>query len=555
MPDDNKPKRDQLAQEPVPLSQRIPYALITWVIVAIILFWVGQNVVTMQDQERFPGDFELVLEETEAENTVNLLLVAGTFEYNVDTAVSTPVETGTFTDGGESYVASQLFASVDFLTEVRIEPQTITVVYEGDMEAEQVISRLRRPVNNAVVTDRDTITSAVGEEANTIVFTTTAEQFEYGQYTPTLVPQREEYATHEAAEKGSPLAQFITQRINVVQGLVIEPERVIVTYGEGTAVNPMIERVTNALNDFHPRASLRPNLWLLTLGLSPERIIDVGPFDTGLPLVLYALLFAIIEGALFYFWHNREEKLLRPLIRVVGIFFLFWSIFGHEPLWDFILHWMFPTSRQLIHPNATVIEFTAQHLELVFVSSLITIPAGLFFGILVTREEFRQLLPLVNNLVNSGQTVPTIAIVAIMAPIIGFGFWPAIIALVAYGLLPVVRNTIAGIEAVSDFIIDSARGMGMTPGQILFQIELPIASSIIMAGIRTSMVINIGTATLGAFVGSGGLGTPIASGLSMTVDAFILLGAIPAALLAILVDYILGRIEYVITPRGLQIET
>ncbi len=202
-----------------------------------------------------------------------------------------------------------------------------------------------------------------------------------------------------------------------------------------------------------------------------------------------------------------------------------------------------------------VIEFAAQHLELVIVSSLITIPAGLIFGILVTRDDFRELLPLVNNLVNSGQTVPTIAIVAFMAPIIGFGFWPAIVALIAYGLLPVVRNTIAGLEAVDDFVIDSARGMGMTPGQILLQIELPIASRVIMAGIRTSMVINVGTATLGAFVGSGGLGTPIASGLAMTVDSFILLGAIPAAILAILIDYVLGRIEYVFTPRGLQIES
>jgi len=184
---------------------------------------------------------------------------------------------------------------------------------------------------------------------------------------------------------------------------------------------------------------------------------------------------------------------------------------------------------------------------------LITVPGGIGIGILVTRERFRELLPLVNNLVNSGQTVPTIAIVAFMAPIIGFGFWPAIIALVAYGLLPVVRNTIAGLEGVDGFTKDSARGMGMTPVQVLMQVELPIAVNVIMAGVRTSMVINVGTATLGAFVGSGGLGTPIASGLAMTVDAFIVLGAIPAAILAILIDYILGRIEFVVTPRGLQI--
>jgi osmoprotectant transport system permease protein len=555
MPDNTKAKRDDLAPEPESLSQRMPVAAIAWVVVALILLFVGQNIVTMQDQERFPSDFEVVSEEADIVNTVSLRLIAGTFEYNIGTAVDTLVETGIFTDGSESFVAGQLFVSLDTVTEVRIEAQTITIFYEGDMEAEQALSRLRRPVNNAVVTDRDTIRGEVGDEPNMLVFTTTDEQYEYGQYTPTLVPEREEYSTREAAENGSPLAQFITEQINAVQGLVIEPDRVIVTYAEGTAVNPMIDRVVEALNDFHPRASLRPNLWLFTLGLSAERIIDVGPFDSGIALVWYALIFSAIEGGLFYFLRDREEKIFRPLIRVVGVFLLFWSIFGHEPLWDFILSWMFPTSRQLVHPNGTVIEFTAQHLELVFVSSLITIPAGLIFGIGVTRDQFRQLLPLVNNLVNSGQTVPTIAIVAIMAPIIGFGFWPAIIALVAYGLLPVVRNAIAGIEAVSDFIIDSARGMGMTPGQILFQIELPIASSIIMAGIRTSMVINIGTATLGAFVGSGGLGTPIASGLSMTVDAFILLGAIPAALLAILVDYILGRIEYVITPRGLQIET
>ena len=148
-----------------------------------------------------------------------------------------------------------------------------------------------------------------------------------------------------------------------------------------------------------------------------------------------------------------------------------------------------------MHPNGTVIEFAAQHLELVFVSSLITIPAGLIFGIVVTRDEFREMLPLVNNLVNSGQTVPTIAIVAFMAPIIGFGFWPAIIALIAYGLLPVVRNTIAGLEAVDDFVINSARGMGMTRRKSCPD-RMPIASNIIMAGIRTSMVINVGTATL-----------------------------------------------------------
>ncbi len=278
------------------------------------------------------------------------------------------------------------------------------------------------------------------------------------------------------------------------------------------------------------------------------------PSGVTMPLFIFTFLFAGVELAMAIAYRGVEEKLVRPLVRSLGVFLVFWSFFGHEPFWDAVLGMIFPRSPQLLHPNTTLIAFAGQHLELVLVASLITISGGLFIGIMVTRESFREFLPLVTNVVNAGQTIPTLAIVAIMAPIIGFGFWPAIIALVAYGLLPVVRNTIAGLESVSPFIKDSARGMGMTPAQILFSIEIPIASRIIMAGVRTSTVIGVGTATLGAFVGSGGLGLPISSGLSMSIDPFILLGALPAALLAILIDYILGRVEYVITPRGLQIE-
>ena len=200
-------------------------------------------------------------------------------------------------------------------------------------------------------------------------------------------------------------------------------------------------------------------------------------------------------------------------------------------------------------------DFTSQHLELVIISSLITVPLGLLIGILVTRKAFREFLPLATNIVNIGQTIPTLAIIALMVPVVGLGFAPALLALILYGLLPVVRNTIVGIEGVDTAIIDAAKGMGLTEAEILFQIELKIASRVIMAGIRTSVVINIGTATLGAFAGSGGLGVPISSGLSSFNNALVFLGAIPAAALAILADYILGRFEYVITPKGLQIES
>ena len=314
---------------------------------------------------------------------------------------------------------------------------------------------------------------------------------------------------------------------------------------------PFEERVRKTYGE---NVSLAPDLWLPTLRADPERLVRVGELDTKLPLASLPFVFGTIELALGAYYARRAKSLILPLIRAAGVFLVLWSFFGHEPFWDFVLHLVFPSSPQLLHPTTTVIQFVSQHLELLVASSLIIIPLGVGLGILITRENFREFLPLVNNLINNGQTVPTLAVIAIVAPVIGFGFWPAILALILYGLLPVVRNTIVGLESVDRFIIESAQGMGMSPSQSLYRIEIPIASQIIMAGIRTSIVINVGTAALGAFIGSGGLGVPIASGLSMTIDPFVLLGALPAALLAILLDYVLGEVELVLTPRGLRIE-
>jgi len=299
-------------------------------------------------------------------------------------------------------------------------------------------------------------------------------------------------------------------------------------------------------------ATLAPNLWLPTVAFDARTILDVGAIDTGVPLALALLVAAALEAALSLL-QRSGSRLVRPLGRAAMIFLTIWSVFGHVPIWDQLLASVFPDRRQLLHPRGTVIEFAGQHLELVLVSSLVTISLGLLLGVLVTRAQFREFLPLVSDLVSAGQTMPTLAIVAIMVPIIGLGFWPTIVALILYGMLPVVRNTIAGIEAVDRFVIESAQGMGMTARQVLLQIELPNASRIILAGIRTSVIINVGTAALGAYAGSGGLGVPIAGGLSQLIYPFVLLGALPAALLAILLDYVLGQVEFVLTPKGLQI--
>jgi osmoprotectant transport system permease protein len=534
----------------------LPLAAFVWLALTAALVLIATQTITLRDQQRFPNDFALSITGGGDGAPLVLEVTAGTTSYTPDNTRPVAVEPGQFTADAASPLAAALFAGVRNLVAIDVAPQTITMTFNETVEPANMLQRASRALAASTVNNPDGIRGEVtNDPPQSLRFTTDDPTFEYAQYVANLIPEgsEEPLITRAEAEEASALAQHLFSEVRALETLVIAPETLTITYRDGAVQDQVIARLTEALNSFYPRARLGPTLWLLTVGLDGTTVITIDPVNTGLPLYVYTLVVALAEAILFFTMRNRDDKLVRPLIRVTTVFLFFWSMFGFEPLWDFVLGQLFPTSPQLLHPSASVINFAAQHLELVIVSSLITVPLGLFIGILVTRDSYREVLPLVNNLVNSGQTVPTLAVVAIMAPIIGFGFWPAIIALIIYGLLPVVRNTIAGLEAVDDFVIDSARGMGLTPSQILFRVELPIASSVIMAGIRTSLVINIGTATLGAFVGSGGLGTPIASGLAMTVDAFILLGAIPAALLAILVDYIMGRIEFVITPRGLQI--
>jgi osmoprotectant transport system permease protein len=151
------------------------------------------------------------------------------------------------------------------------------------------------------------------------------------------------------------------------------------------------------------------------------------------------------------------------------------------------------------------------------------------------------------------QTIPSIALLAFMLPLFGVGARPAIAALFLYGLLPILRNTVTGLRGVDQQFKEVGLGLGMTPAQLLRQVELPLAAPVILAGVRTSTVINIGTATLAAFIGAGGLGEPIVTGLTVTDVNLILSGALPAALLAVLVDGALAAVERWATPRGLSL--
>ncbi len=147
------------------------------------------------------------------------------------------------------------------------------------------------------------------------------------------------------------------------------------------------------------------------------------------------------------------------------------------------------------------------------------------------------------------QTIPSIALLAFMIPLIGIGVVPALVALFLYSLYPILRNTYTGVRDASPDAVAAARALGMTPLQVLRLVRLPLAAPVIMAGVRTAAVINVGTATLAAFIGAGGLGDPIVAGLALSDTHMILSGAVPAALLALAVDGMLGVAERVVTPR------
>ncbi|MGE5485846.1 MAG: ABC transporter permease [Ignavibacteriales bacterium] len=184
----------------------------------------------------------------------------------------------------------------------------------------------------------------------------------------------------------------------------------------------------------------------------------------------------------------------------------------------------------------------------VSLASLIAVP----MGILCTRVRWLEAAAL--GTMGVIQTIPSLALLAFMITLgLGIGFKPAVAAILLYAILPILRNTYTGIKSVDPFMKEAARGMGMTDLQCLALVEIPIALPVILAGVRTSLITSIGTGTLAAFIGGGGLGQFVITGMSMLKDHITLAGAVPAALLALLVDQILNRLERAITPRGLKI--
>ncbi|MEO8822543.1 MAG: ABC transporter permease/substrate-binding protein [Ginsengibacter sp.] len=191
--------------------------------------------------------------------------------------------------------------------------------------------------------------------------------------------------------------------------------------------------------------------------------------------------------------------------------------------------------------SGKILDQLLQHIGLTFISLLLAVIIGVPLGIIISRK--RKFSAPVLGFTNILQTIPSIALLGFMIPLLGIGPVPAIVALFLYALLPIVRNTFTGITEVDKTVVESAKGMGMTSNQILRKVELPLSMPVILAGIRTATVINVGVATLASYIGAGGLGEFIFGGIALNNTNMILAGAIPAALLAIFFDFILSRLQ------------
>ena len=233
-------------------------------------------------------------------------------------------------------------------------------------------------------------------------------------------------------------------------------------------------------------------------------------------------------------WRRRLSALLWLLLLLLAVYRFEWlegflsEAFG---------------SKQVFRQRATLPEYMLQHLGLVLFSAAISTALGLTLGLAIrfrALSEFREPLLRAATFL---QTVPSAAVLALSVPMLGYGQTPVVIALVFYGLLPILRNTIQGLDAVPGQVLLAADGMGMTPAQRLLRVQLPLAMPAILAGIRTSVIINISAATLGAAVGAGGLGVLIVNGIRSMDVTMIIKGALPVSLLALLASSLFDMLE------------
>lgn len=223
--------------------------------------------------------------------------------------------------------------------------------------------------------------------------------------------------------------------------------------------------------------------------------------------------------------------------------FVAWAIWRHNANLDPI------EARQL---DWSVLKDLAwQHIKVTFVAAFFVLITALPIGIALTRPKLRRLSGPVVAFANAGQATPVIGLIVLLALWLGFNFWVAVLALAVYAFLPVLRNTIVGLQQVDPTLVEAARGMGMSQVKTLATLELPLAAPIIMAGVRTALVLLVGTASFATFINAGGLGALIQTGINLFRYPILVSGAVLIALLALVFEWAGRVLEAIVTPKGL----
>ncbi len=230
---------------------------------------------------------------------------------------------------------------------------------------------------------------------------------------------------------------------------------------------------------------------------------------------------------------------LSPIVLITALIGLCLAM----PLLEPVFQWVQPDKQSVIYQRESFLFLLQNHVMLVLISATIGTLAAVAGGIFVTRKAGRDFLPLVSQIASIGQTFPPVAVLALAVPVVGFGEGPTLVALVLYGLLPILRNTLVGLNGINPAVREAAQGMGMSPLQVLVRVELPLAGRIILAGIRTSVTINIATAAIGSTIGARTLGDPVIAGLVNGNTAYVLQGAILIGLLALATDSLFEAFE------------
>ena len=235
---------------------------------------------------------------------------------------------------------------------------------------------------------------------------------------------------------------------------------------------------------------------------------------------------------------NRTHFMIVTII----LFLLFLtSIFKFDIIEQLLIFIIQP--KDFFVPRESLFELARQHIFIVAVSSSLSVFIAISIAILTRFPMMHELEEFILGLAIFGQTIPTVAILALLVPFLGYGFKPALVALFIYGILPVLRNTIEGLNTISEGVRESARAVGMNPIQVMSKVELPLAFPAILAGIRVSLILNISVATIGAVVGLRGFGTLIINGIRSNDIIMVLKGAIPVSLLALTVESLFMNLE------------